>query len=218
MAAIISRILKMSYTGRLMKTTIYPKLKQSYLLIIFIALSVSSLPASAEFDFSGLYTGLQYSSSEYESKNNGSSEDVSSGHLKVKLGKYINDIFSAEGQFGLTTNLNGDQGTFTYGGYLRANQTYGQYKPYGLIGFTGYYSYSENVDKESEAGASVGVGLEIFGTKDIAINFEYLLMVDKTINGADVTFDTVGIGFTYYFSEDTSYFNKNRNKIRSIRY
>jgi len=214
MAAIISRILKMSYTGRLMKTTIYPKLKQSYLLIIFIALSVSSLPASAEFDFSGLYTGLQYSSTKYKAVNGATSATASDGHLKVKLGKHINDIFSAEGQFGLNTN----QEIYTYGGYVRASKGYGQYKPYGLIGFTGYYSSDDSVDSESEAGASLGVGLEIFGTKDIAINFEYLLMVDKTINGADVTFDAVGIGFTYYFTEDTSYFNKNRNKIRSIRY
>ena len=52
MTAIISRIIKMSYTGRLMKTTIYPQLKRPYPLILFIALTGSSLPASAEITLS----------------------------------------------------------------------------------------------------------------------------------------------------------------------
>ncbi len=217
MTAIISRIIKMSYTGRLMKTTIYPQLKQPYLLILFIALSGSSLPVSAEIDLTGLYSGLQYSSSEYKSTN-GSTETASNGHIKAKLGKTINENLSAEGQFGMTTNSNDKLGTFTYGGYLRGSKDYGQYKPYGLIGFSGYYSYADNSDSQSETGGSLGVGLEIFGSKDITITFEYLRLMDKTINGADVTFDTFGVGFTYYFTEDTSYFNKNRNKINSIRY
>ena len=81
-----------------------------------------------------------------------------------------------------------------------------------------YHSYAENTDSQSEAGGSLGVGLEIFGSKDLAITFEFLRLIDKSINGADVTFDIVGVGFTYYFTEDKSYFNKNRDKIRSIRY
>ncbi|MBT4075549.1 MAG: hypothetical protein HOE78_03110, partial [Gammaproteobacteria bacterium] len=63
-----------------MKTTIYPQLKRSYLLTLFIALSGSSLPASAEIDLTGLYSGLQYSSSEFKSTN-GSTETASNGHI-----------------------------------------------------------------------------------------------------------------------------------------
>lgn len=218
MTAIISRIINMSYTGILMKTKLCPHINQPGILILLIALSGVSPAAIAEFDFSGLYSGLQYSSSEFKATSSSSKQSVSNGHVKTKLGYIINDTFSFEGQFGLTTNTNDKQGTFTYGGYLRAGKDYGQYKPYGLIGFSGYHSYADNSDDASEAGGSLGLGLEIFGSKDLAITFEYLRLIDKTIEGADVTFDTFGLGFTYYFTEDKSYFNKNSNKVRSIRY
>ena len=118
----------------------------------------------------------------------------------------------------MTTNSGATQGIATYGAYLRLGKDYGQYKPYGLIGFSGIYAYEDNVDNVSETSGSYGAGLEIFGSKDLAITFEYLRMIDKSVDGGDSTFDAFGAGFTYYFTEDKSYFNKNRNKIRSIRY
>jgi len=217
MTAIISRIINMSYIGMLMKTTSNPHIKQTAILLL-LAVAGLSTPAVAEIDLTGLYSGLQYSSSEFKSVIGNSKESVETGHIKAKLGKSINDILAVEGQFGLATNSNDKLGTLTYGAYLRAGKDFGQYKPYGLLGFSGYYSYADNEDSDSELGGSLGVGLEIFGSKDIALTFEYLRLMDKTIDGADVTFDTIGIGFTYYFTDDTSYFNKNRNKIRSIRY
>lgn len=200
-----------------MKTKLCPHINQPGILILLIALSAASTPALAEFDFSGLYSGLQYSSSEFKATSSTSTSTVSNGHIKAKLGNIINDNLSFEGQFGLTTNSNDKLGTLTYGAYLRAGKDFGQYKPYGLIGFSGYYSYDDVADSDTQAGGSLGVGLEIFGAKDLSITVEYLRMIDKTIDGSDVTFDTVGVGFTYYFTEDKSYFNKNRNKIRSIR-
>ncbi len=217
MTAIISRIIKMSYKGILMKTTNYPQMKLSWFLMLLVFLTGLTSPASAEIDLTGLYSGLQYSSTEFKADDSGSTESASNGHIKTKLGKFINENLSVEGQLGLTTNSNDKQGALTYGVYLRAGKDFGQYKPYGLIGLSGYYSYVGDFS-QSEAGGSLGAGVEIFGSKEISVTFEFLRLIDKTIDGTDVTFDTFGLGFTYYFTEESSYFNKNRNKIRSIRH
>ncbi len=189
-------------------------------ILTFTAVTlVTSFPAMAEIDFSGAYTGLLFSSSNAKFSDTGGSEEYSSGHIKGKLGWILNDIMSVEGKLGMITkNPDGDEvkDVVSYGVYLRAGKDFGQYKLYGLIGATGIQY--RTTDKNTESGGSYGLGLEIFGTKDIAVSFEYLMMLDKTIDGTDVMFDSLGLGFTYYFTEDKSYFNKNRNKIRSIRY
>jgi len=191
----------------------------SYSFVLLIALTGLSLPVAAEIDLTGLYAGVQFSSSKDQFvPDNGSKVNNNKGHMKAKLGKAINDLVSVEGQLGMTTNSGASQGIATYGAYLRVGKDFGQYKPYGLIGFSGIYAYQDNVDNVSETSGSYGAGLEIFGSKDLAITLEYIRMIDKSVDGGDLTFDTFGAGFTFYFTEDKSYFNKNRNKIRSIRY
>ena len=176
--------------------------------------------ANAEIDMTGLYTGAQFSSSTLEiTPTTGSKTSNGYGHMKVKVGKYINDMISAEGQLGATSNTGGSKGIVTFGGYARIDKDIGQYKYYGLLGFGGVYSYADGSPSVTESSFSYGVGIEIFGSKDLALSIEYLVVLDTEIDGgSDMTFDTVGLGFTYYFTEDTSYFNKNRNKVRSIRY
>ena len=200
------------------------KIKISFLqqllaiIVLLIAIGMQNL-ARAEIDLTGVYTGMHFSSSDYTLKaDNGAELSESWGHIKAKLGKSLNDWFSVEGQFGLTTNSTAGHGVFTYGAYLRIGKDLGQYKPYGLIGVSGFHLYEDGLDDQTEAGGSLGVGIEIFGTKDMTVTFEYLRLMDIAVDGGDLTFDTLGLGFTYYFTEDKSYFNKNRNKIRSIRY
>ena len=118
----------------------------------------------------------------------------------------------------LTTNTTTSQGIITYGGYGRVDKDFDGYKIYGLLGFGGIYAYQDDVDDVTESSFSYGAGIEIFGSKSVAITLEYLSVLDKSVDGGDTTFSTFGAGFTYYFIEDKSYFNKNRNKIRSIRY
>lgn len=190
--------------------------------LTFAALTVStafSVNAYAEMDLSGLYSGFIFSNSQFESKTPGFSKTTQDwGHGKVKIGKILNEYTSVEGQFGMTTNSDADHGNLTYGIYLRAGKDFDQYKLYGLAGLGGFHSYADGLDNVSENGFSYGVGIEIFGSKDLTVTLEYVSLVDKSVDGADIVFDTLGLGFTYYFTEDTSYFNKNRNKIRSIRY
>lgn len=201
-----------------MKIKFEPFLSRLVELFILTPIIFSlSQSAHAEMDFSGTYTGLLFSNSTDKTKASSASTEINRGHVRGKLGWIINDVISVEGQLGFTSNSDSSKGIITTGGYLRAGKDFGQYKLYGLLGLTNLYYYSDN-GNTSESGGSYGAGIEIFGSKDLAITLEYLSMVDKSINGADFTFDALGLGFTYYFTEDSSYFNKNRNKINSIRY
>lgn len=203
-----------------MRTTIQSKIKQSgcFLLLCLSGASVS-LPAFAELDLTGMYSGFLFSDSKDQFEDNsGGTTKENRGHIKGKLGKILNENFSVEGQFGMTTNSGSSQGIATYGAYLRGGKDFGQYKLYGLLGFSGVHAYQDNVNDVTESSGSYGAGMEIFGNKHIAITLEFIRMIDTSVDGGDFTFDTFGAGFTYYFIEDKSYFNKNRNKIRSIRY
>ena len=207
-----------------MSTTNYQfmklNLRQSITLGL-VMISVSLMPsANAEIDMTGLYTGAMFSSSTHETvPKTGSKTSKGYGHIKVKVGKSLNDMISAEGQLGATSNTGGSKGVVTYGGYARIDKDIGKYKYYGLLGVGGLYSYDDGSPSITESSFSYGVGLEIFGSKDLTLTIEYLTILDTEIDGgSDMTFDAVGLGFTYYFTEDTSYFNKNRNKVRSIRY
>ena len=192
-------------------------------VIAFIALSIA-VPNSAfaELELSGTYAGFLYSTSDYSLDADVASNDRTEnwGHLKVKYGRMLNDVYSVEGQLGIIDNTNADHGVATYGVYLRVGKDMGQYKPYAMLGYSGFYLYSDNVDtkNQSELGFSYGVGLEIFGSKDLTVTFEYLSVLNMSADAGDLSFTTLGLGFTYYYSEDKSYFNKNSKKIRSIRY
>lgn len=203
-----------------MKKTRISLLKYPFFYTLFlVAVAIVYNPVSADIKWTGLYTGLQFSDSTDEFKDAAGKEKENRGHIKGKLGKYLVKWLAVEVQFGMTTNSNSSRGIATYGAYLRPDLDLGQYKLYGLFGFSGIHAYEDNNEDVSETDLSYGLGLEIFGSKDLAVTFEYIKLIDdKSVNGGDLTFDTLGIGFTYYFTKDRSYFNKNRNRIRSIRY
>lgn len=175
--------------------------------------------AQAELKQTGWYGGFYYSdSTDRLEPDNGAVTEVSKGHIKVKAGKQLNDYVSVEGQFGLTTNSGDKRGLLSYGVYLRPYKDIGRYRLYGLLGASGIYAYSDAVDDVSESGGSLGLGVEVFGSKNVALSLEYLRLIDKSVPGGNYSFETIGIGFSYYFIDDTSYFSRNRNKIKSIRY
>ena len=189
-------------------------------LISLCFLAISST-AAAEIDYTGTYWGIQFSESndEFDSDIDSAFDDeISRGHAKAKYGKMVSEYISWEGQLGLTTNSSENRGIITYGAYLRASKDLGDYRIYGLLGASGLHAYDDDLEDVTESGGSLGVGIEVFGSKTTAVTFEYLRMIDKSVDDGDFTFDTIGLGFTYYFVEDQSYFNKNRNKINSIRY
>ncbi len=187
------------------------------IIILSLSLFTPNL-ALAEIGYTGGYTGMQFSNSNYKLKyNSGDKDEGSWGHVKANLGLLLNENFSLEGQFGLTTNSDSNDGIVTAGAYLKIGSDFGAYRPYGLIGFSTMGVYQDGQDNITESGGSLGLGIDIFGSKNLAITIEYLRLIDKSVDNGDLTFDIVGLGFTYYFTGDLSRFNKNRDKLLSPR-
>ena len=188
-------------------------------LLVALPLLFTLSSAQAELELNGWYTGFMYSdSSEKLDQNGGGTQAVSKGHLKLKSGKALNEYLSVEGQLGMAAGTGRKRGRFSYGLYLRPYMDFGSYRLYGLLGATGFYDYDDRQDNVSESGASWGIGIEVFGNKNAAISLEYLHMIDKTISQGDYVYESLGLGLSYYFMEDSSYFSRNRNRIESIRY
>ncbi len=188
-------------------------------LLMALPLLFTLHTAEAELELTGWYYGFMFSdSSEKLDLNGGGTRSVSKGHLKMKMGKSFNDYLSVEGQLGMTTNTGVKRGRFTYGLYLRPYMDFSSYRLYGLLGASGFYDYHDVREDVSESGFSWGLGIEVFGSKNAALSLEYLHMIDKSISAGDYTYDSLGLGFSYYFMDDTSYFSRNRNRIKSIRY
>ncbi len=186
--------------------------------ILVLALAFQGA-AFAEVNLTGTYTGLQFAEAEYDLNTDaGNRLSDSWGYIKAKYGKQINEYFALEGQLGLVTKTDSDQGVVTYGGYARFSKDFGRYKPYALLGFAGMELYDKIEDNQSETGFSYGAGIELFGSKDLTLSIEYVSLLNQSTDTGELTYKSLGIGFTYYFSEDTSQFNKNTNKVRSIRY
>ena len=197
----------------------YPKVSRWARSLIALSLLMVLSPARAELELTGWYGGFMYSDSSEELKlDSGSTRSVNKGHLKLKAGKKLNENFSVEGQLGMTTNTGDKRGRFTYGLYLRPEKDFGRYRVYGLLGASGFHDYHDVQPDVDESGASIGLGVEVFGSKAVALSVEYLRMIDKSVDEGDYVYDSIGIGFSYYFTDDTSYFSRNRNKIKSIRY
>lgn len=189
-------------------------------IALFVGIVCASSPVLAELDLTGLYAGVQYTSGDFDLDDDVDANDVSEswGFLHGRFGKTINDILSVEGHLGISSNANADHGVYLYGAYLKIGKDLGQYRPYGLLGASGIHVYEDGFDTETYSDLAFGAGIEVFGSKNVAVVIEYISSVDKTVDDADLTFDTLSLGFTYYFTEEESTFNKNRNKIRSIRY
>ncbi len=193
-------------------------------LLLLLSMAIA-MPALAELELTGTYYGIQFYNSDFEFDYDAAAPNLDTeeswNFLEVKYGKQTSEMMAFEGRFGLSNNLGKDYGVLTYGAYLRIGKDFGQYRPYGLIGGTGIMVDEEVLNDlydVDEFGFSYGVGIEIFGSPNVAITFEYLNAIDDSVDDGDLTFNSIGLGFNYYFSEETSTFNKNRNKIRSIRY
>lgn len=192
---------------------------RSYILsALMVVIGCAGTPVvHAELKQTGHYWGLMYSDLNLDvedKEDSADSTESSGGNVKGKYGYMLSDIVSFEAHVGFTDTEELPE-MWTYGGYMRANWTLDGYQVYGLLGASGVriddFDYSES-------GGSYGVGLEIFGSKTVAISIEYLTLYKESYEVSDITVETLGLGFTYYFVDDTSQFNKNRNRIKSIRY
>jgi opacity protein-like surface antigen len=208
-----------------MKISSRPLSNQNYIsLALFTAFIFVCNPLRAEFDLTGYYAGGQYTNSGIEIVDPANSANRAKddwGFLHAKFGKTLNDWLSAETHLAVSsaTNDNEDH-DYMVGLFLKAGRKLGEYRPYGLIGAAALNASEPGFQSETFSDVSYGAGIEIFGQKNIAISLEYIRLIDteRTDAGNDISIDTLSLGFVYYFSSESSPFNKNRNKIPSIRY
>jgi hypothetical protein len=186
-------------------------------LLVAFAITVPT-QVLAESNLTGRYLGFQFGNMKVNVEG-GSGDDLetSTGNIKGVFGTAFTDYLALEGQLGVNTDSGSDLGAFNYGLYLKLGKKIGQYKPYLLLGASGYYLYSDTFDDEIFSDTSWGAGLELFGTKDLAITFEYLNLVDTEINGLHYKIETFGIGFTYYFTESGTRADAGRYQFKSSR-
>jgi hypothetical protein len=172
----------------------------------------------AELELTGRYLGFQFGNMKVDvNGDDGDDFETSTGNIKGIFGGAFTDYLALEGQLGVNINSGSDEGAFNYGLYLKLGKKLGQYKPYLLLGASGYYLYSDTYEDEMLTDASWGAGLELFGTKDLSITFEYLNLINTEVDGLDYKIEIVGIGFTYYFTESGTRADAGRYQFKSSR-
>lgn len=184
-------------------TLSHKPLSRFAILALLVAIAIT-VPRSvfAQVDLTGRYLGFQFGNMKVNVKGGfGSDVETSTGNIKGVFGSAITDYLALEGQLGVNTESNTDAAAFNYGLYLKLGKKFGQYKPYLLLGGSGYYVYTSKYDDSSFSDVSYGAGLELYGTKDLAITLEYMNLIDKEIDGFDYKIETYSIGFTYYFTQ-----------------
>ena len=208
-----------------MKTSSRPLFNQNFIsLALFTSVMFVCNPLRAELDLTGYYAGAQYTAADIEivdPLNSANNSNNSWGFLHGKFGKTLSDWVSIEASFAVSspTNDNEDH-DYIVGAYVKAGKKTGGYRLYGLIGASALSFSEPGYQSDTYTSGSFGAGIEIFGTNDMALSLEYIRLIDndKFVDGRDLSVDTLSLGFVYYFSSDTSRFNKNRDKIPSIRY
>ena len=209
-----------------MKIKIMSVRKSSLLnLIMLVIIILSCNTAYAEKELTGSYMGILFSNtSENFDPDTGSAITEKTGHIKFKLGTQLNEWATVEAQGGFTTDSDEKQGLATLGGYLRYDHKLDGISIFGLLGLGVVASYHDDLDNVNESGLSWGLGIEVYGSKDLSLTLEYISLIDISVEDddpefgpGDLIFEMIGIGLTYHFSEETSPFVKNQNGFKTIR-
>jgi|GEM_PF-819862 len=207
-------------TAPLDKATSIASQSVAGLIALFLVASMMVGQALAEPKLTGTYFGGFYSNSDQSLDVPGAATfNRSRGHLKFKMGMALNEYIDLEGQLGATSDTGSNEGIITYGAYARLYKDFDNraYRAYGLVGVSGTEDMNSITDL-SENGLSYGFGFEIFGSKNLSIGIEMIRMYDTSFNTGELSSDLVGLGVTYYLMEEGSIFDRNRDKIDSIRY
>lgn len=142
-------------------------------------------------DFSSLYYGLNFSDGSAD-VNGGSDESL--GVLSGVLGLRLIDFLGVEVQVGSgsddTQSLLSDSEVTFAAAMVRAGIQIHDVGIYGLVGQT-FLDTSSRINF-SRSGNALGLGLNLFGSKKLAVNFQYLRLGDGALSNASV-------GFQYYF-------------------
>ena len=148
-----------------------------------------------DFDKRNFYLGIQASSGNLDGVEGDAGSDISS--LNGTVGFFFKYGISLEGRFGIgsdqPSSLFQDPVSSFTTGMLRYHYTWNNnVMAYASVG-AGIRVLGSSVDAGATAGPALALGVNLFGTKKTALNFEYLY-----VGGSNAQSST-GIGFHHYF-------------------
>ena len=149
-----------------------------------------------DFDKKNFYLGLQAGNSDIDGVD-GAGDNI--GTLSGTVGFFYKWGISLEGRFGMgsdqATSLFQDPVTSYGAGMLRYHYTWSDnIMAYASAG-AGFRKHSSVVEADSTVGLAAAFGLNLFGTKKTALNFEFLYL------GGNEASTSTGIGFHHYFGK-----------------
>jgi len=149
-----------------------------------------------DFDKRNVYFAVQASNANINGVD-GAGDDVAT--LNGTLGFFYKWGISLEGRFGIgsddASSLVADPVTSYGAGMLRYHYTWSNnVMAYASAG-AGFQLHSDFVEADNTVGLVAAFGLNLFGTKKTALNFEYLYL-----GGSEAT-TSLGLGFQHYFGK-----------------
>ncbi len=149
-----------------------------------------------DFDRANFYYGLQVANGDIEDVD-GAGNNI--GSLIGTLGFFFKWGISLEARLGLgsdqPTSMFRDPVTSYTSGMLRYHYTWNDNLMAYVSAGMGIRLHSDFVDADSTAGIAAAFGLNLFGNKNTAINFEYLYL------GGSEASTSAGIGFHHYLGK-----------------
>ena len=159
---------------------------------------------------SHLYIGAAWGNYSLDIKNYSASYDSSSG-LALDIGYDFTNVFAIQGSYIAPDTFQASSGndeniSYATSLFARANLRFQRWTLFGLAGGTSVSG--NNAEYVNTINPAYGVGIDFYGTKDVAITLKYVNYVDAKLKviGNDVSLSGTTIGFTYYF--DTPRFSK----------
>lgn len=175
------------------------------LLAVVIFAAPMSLYAAEPSHF---YMGAGWGNYAFNIKNSSTVYGDASG-LALDLGYDFNNILALQASYIAPDTFTATSGTsesISYAAslFLRANLRFERSSVYFLAGAS---TLGKNNASYDGTGLAYGVGLDFYGSKNVALTLKYVNYLDtKTISGSNkVSLDGTTLGFTYYF--DTPRFN-----------
>lgn len=160
-------------------------------IILTLVLTLLSVQAFAEPPRQ--YFGVHYSDAQFRPDKGGSVDTL---NINAKLGYVVNKYMGAELHVG--TDVSNDSGSleansFQYFAALaRGNLPFHRVNVYGLLGLASVNADVRNIDG-SYTGASLGAGIELYGTEATAFSIEYMQY------GFEDVYRTLGVGIIHHF-------------------
>ena len=179
-----------------------------FIVFSFLALPLSGMADSGEN--SPLYIGINGAKYELTATTaSGTESSVEYDGYMFNLGYDFNNYLSLEADAGLSSSENeatpgsSSKIDYTVGLYLKLNMRFDRVVVSLLGGQTSTkmsVTTGATTTSDTESSTAGGIGIDFFGTRDLALTFRRMIIYTKdNVGGGDTTITATTAGITYYF-------------------